>query len=99
MPPRLSIVSFARPIAYRPRAQPSWRPQPAIRAAPSQCRAFADSIKQPPASETGTNNLHVSEEAAKTAEIMGETPPDVEEKGTPVEEVGPAGSHMHRAIN
>ena len=89
MPPRLNVLSFARPIAYRPRLQASWRPQPAVRIAPSQYRAFADS-KQPPANETETNNLHVSEEAAKTAEIMGDTPPAVEEKGTPVEEVSPA---------
>jgi small subunit ribosomal protein S7 len=61
-----------------------------VRFSPSQCRPYSD------AKTSGANDRskkidaqpadHVSEEAAKTAEIMGEEGPDMS-RGTPVEEV------------
>jgi small subunit ribosomal protein S7 len=61
-----------------------------MRFSPSQCRPYSDS------KTSGANDRskkidaqpadHVSEEAAKTAEIMGEEGPDMS-RGTPVEDV------------
>lgn len=88
MPPRISAFSIARAIPYRPRGQPQWHVQPLLRAAPSQCRAYSDSKDSPDQrGQTKSDTLpHVTEEAAKTAEIMGEKGPEVDQ-GTPVEEV------------
>lgn len=91
MPPRINAFALARSIPYRPRAQAQWSIQPAVRTAQPQFRAFADS-KEPPKArlqaqiDATTPLPHVSEEAAKTAEIEGRTGPQVEQ-GTPVEEV------------
>jgi small subunit ribosomal protein S7 len=58
-----------------------------VRAAPAHYRAFSDSKDSPKVDPNNADTLpHVSEEAAKTAEIMGEQGPQVEQ-GTPVEEV------------
>jgi len=90
MPPRLNLLSIARPIAYRPRPTCQWLPRPATRAAPLQLRTYADSADPPTADRSKRPDAkpegHVSEEAAKTAEIMGEQGPDLSQ-GTPVEEV------------
>jgi hypothetical protein len=90
MPPRLSITTFARSITLRPKPQVQWPARPAMRFSPSQCRPYSDS------KTSGANDRskkidaqpadHVSEEAAKTAEIMGEEGPDMS-RGTPVEDV------------
>ncbi|KAF2276926.1 30S ribosomal protein-like protein S7 [Westerdykella ornata] len=80
MPPRLSVVSFARSLPLRPRAQSQWIAQPFVRAAPTPIRPFSTS-------KDSTDALpHISEEAARTAKIKGEQEPDLEQ-GTPVEEV------------
>lgn len=92
MPPRLNVFSLARSIPFRPKPQLQCRVQPATRAVPSQCRAYSgseDASQKGRLGEDHTQTLpHVSEEAAKTAEIMGEKGPEVQEQGTPVEEVG-----------
>lgn len=60
-------------------------------AAPSAVRAYSSSKDDVPPQETPkgpTQDVlpHVSEEAANTAKILGQTPPELEQ-GTPVEEV------------
>ncbi|KAF2874319.1 ribosomal protein S7 domain-containing protein [Massariosphaeria phaeospora] len=89
MPPRLSPFTVARSIPYRSRVQSQCLPRPFAKPALPQFRPYSDS-KDPPAADNSkrfdTKPLpHVSEEAAKTAEIMGEQGPDIG-KGTPVEE-------------
>jgi hypothetical protein len=89
MPPRINAFSIARAIPYRPRTQTQWGAQPLARSVPSQCRAFSDSkdSTNQPGKSSEKQLPGVSEEAAKTAEIMGEEGPAVDQ-GTPVEEVG-----------
>jgi hypothetical protein len=84
------ITSFTRSVAFRPRLQTRLPAPHAARFAPSQCRSYADS------KTSGANDRskkidaqpadHISEEAAKTAQIMGEEGPDMS-KGTPIEDV------------
>lgn len=84
MPPRISFPS-ARSIAFRPR-----RVVPQKRAAPSLQQRFAsdDATKAPEPQGPNMNNApHVSEEQAAMDKTMGETPPDIEGQGTPVQEV------------
>ena len=88
MPPRLNVSAFARSIAFRTKPQIQWPARSALRMAPLQSRTYADDApaqdrSQKPSSEPIE---HVSEEAAKTAQIMGEQGPDVNQ-GTPVEDV------------
>jgi small subunit ribosomal protein S7 len=95
MPPRLNVAAFARSIPLRPRPQLQWPARSALRFSPSQCRSNSDS-KTSGANDRSKNidaqpEGHVSEEAAKTAEIMGEQGPDMS-KGTPIEEVRMTGS-------
>lgn len=93
MPPRLNVLSFARPSPYRSKPQPQWLSRPATRLAPPQARSYSDS-KEPPAPPAADRSKredaqplpHVSEEAAKVAEITGSEGPDINQ-GTPVEEV------------
>ncbi|KAF2830426.1 ribosomal protein S7 [Ophiobolus disseminans] len=90
MPPRLNTRTFARSIPLRSKPQVRWSARTATRFAPSQCRPYSDFTN------SGANDRskkidaqpadHISEEAAKTAEIMGEQGPDMS-KGTPVEEI------------
>jgi hypothetical protein len=90
MPPRLSVISLARSIPLRPKPQGQWLARSAARSSPSQCRPYSDSTNS--AANDRSKNIdakpadHVSEEAAKTAQIMGEEGPDMS-RGTPIEEV------------
>lgn len=95
MPPRLNVSAFSRSIAFRPKPQFQWPARSALRVAPSQCRTYADAPpyadQNAPAQDRSHKPSsepieHVSEEAAKTAQIMGEKGPDVNQ-GTPVEDV------------
>jgi hypothetical protein len=96
MPPRLSIFRSAH------RALTSARPA-AISRGPVYSlpiRGYANSEK--PAAETPkgpTQDVlpHVSEEAGAMADITGETKPEYEEQGTPVQEVNDSFS-MHSGI-
>jgi len=94
MPPRLNVFSIARAIPYRPRPQTQWRIQPHIRVAPTPYRGFADA-RDPRVAEEEKEAAqplpHVSQEAAKTAEITGHEGPDLEQ-GTPIEEVSGSGN-------
>jgi hypothetical protein len=90
MPPRLNVSALSRSIAFRPKPQIQWPARSALRVAPSQCRPYSDA-KAPPAQDRSKKVdsepiEHVSEEAAKTAQIMGEQGPDINQ-GTPVEDV------------
>jgi len=90
MPPRLNLLTFSRSIPYRPKVHSQCFLRSALRPAPSQARAYSDS-KEPPAAD-GSKRIdskplpHVSEEAAKMAEITGSEGPDLSQ-GTPIEEV------------
>jgi hypothetical protein len=90
MPPRLSATSFARSIPLRPKPQGQWLAQSARRSSPSQCRPYSDSTTSAANDRSKKVDAkpadHVSEEAAKTAQIMGEEGPDMS-RGTPIEEV------------
>jgi len=91
MPPRLNLFRAPRALTIRPR-------QPILTnaAQPSICRRFAsDKSKDLPVAEgneqVGPNmqqQEHVSEEAAKMANITGGEGPDLSQ-GTPVQDVGP----------
>lgn len=77
-------------MPLRPKPQLSWTARPATQFSLSQSRPYSD------AKATGANDRSkkldakpeddVSDEAAKTAAIMGETGPDMS-RGTPVEDV------------
>ncbi|KAH7396818.1 ribosomal protein S7 domain-containing protein [Phaeosphaeria sp. MPI-PUGE-AT-0046c] len=90
MPPRLSMSVFARSMPLRPKTQLPWAVRPATQFSPSQCRQYSDS-KISAANDRSKKidaqpEDHVSEEAAKTAAIMGEEGPDMS-RGTPVEDI------------
>ena len=89
MPPRLNVFAFARSVPYRTRAQLQCLPRPTVRLAPLQTRSYSDS-KETPADRSKRIDAqplpHVSEEAAKMAEITGSEGPDLSQ-GTPIEEV------------
>ncbi|KAF1911074.1 ribosomal protein S7 domain-containing protein [Ampelomyces quisqualis] len=90
MPPRLNISTLARSISLQPKPQLQWPARIALQSSPWQCRPYSDS------KISGANDRskkidaqpadHISQEAAKTAEIMGEEGPDMS-RGTPVEEI------------
>jgi small subunit ribosomal protein S7 len=86
MPPRLRLfTSHSIALRTKPRAA-------LCRVAPLQRRAASNSAKDLPVAELpkGPNQEqlpHVSEEAAAIGEVTGETAPDIEEHGTPVQEV------------
>ncbi|KAF3038239.1 hypothetical protein E8E11_005102 [Didymella keratinophila] len=88
MPPRLNVSAFSRSIAFRPKPQVQWPARSALRMAPSQSRFYADDAPAQDRSHKPSSEPieHVSEEAAKTAQIMGEKGPDVNQ-GTPVEDI------------
>ena len=88
MPPRLNVSAFARSIAFRTKPQIQWPARSALRMAPLQSRTYADDAPAQDRSKKPSSEPieHVSEEAAKTAQIMGEQGPDVNQ-GTPVEDV------------
>jgi len=91
MPPRLNIIPFTRSIPYRPRPSPQWLVRPVTRTTPSYDRAYSDSKNSSAdrSKRIDTQPLdHVSAEAAELAKITGSQGPEVEEQGTPVEEVG-----------
>jgi hypothetical protein len=102
MPPRLNVTTLARSIPLRTRPQFQLPARPATRFAPAQCRVYSDS------QTSGANDRskkvdakpedHVSEEAAKTAKIMGEEGPDLS-RGTPVEDVGNGSTNGKRNWN
>ncbi|KAF2003696.1 30S ribosomal protein-like protein S7 [Amniculicola lignicola CBS 123094] len=94
MPPPLNLLRPARAIAFRPKPQVQWRLRPSMRTTPSQFRFYsspsgpatppaADRSKQPDAKPLD----HVSEEAQKTAEIMGRAGPEPAKQGTPIAKV------------
>ena len=86
MPPRLKpLTGRSLTLRTKPRAAKSF-------IALLQRRCVSDIAKDLPAAETpkGPNQEqlpHVNEEAAATRKVMGETWPDIEEHGTPVQEV------------
>ncbi|KAH3919188.1 hypothetical protein HBI56_100970 [Parastagonospora nodorum] len=90
MPPRLNVKCFTRSMPLRPQPRLQWSVRPATRFSVSQYRSYSDS------KTSGANDRsakvdakpedHVSQEAAKTAEIMGEQGPDLS-RGTPVEDI------------
>lgn len=93
MPPRLNVLNFARAIPYRPKPQAQWLPRPATRLAPTQTRTYSDAkdTKEVPAADRSKRLdaqplPHVSEEAAKMADITGGEGPDLSQ-GTPVQEI------------
>ncbi|KAJ4381494.1 hypothetical protein N0V86_002854 [Didymella sp. IMI 355093] len=88
MPPRLNVSAFSRSIAFRPKPQVQWPARSALRMAPSQSRFYADDAPAQDRSHKPSSEPieHVSEEAAKTAQIMGEKGPDVNQ-GTPIEDI------------
>ena len=90
MPPRLSLRAHRR-IAYR-----STPIVPQKRLLPIQYRLASDdaskAANQSNPGEVGTdvkeNHIpHVSEEQAALDKVMGQQPPEIEERGTPVQEV------------
>jgi small subunit ribosomal protein S7 len=90
MPPRLNVLSVSRSLTIRTRA-PVERWRPAIITQAPQSRFYSNPRKDLPVSESkkGPNEdqlPHVSEEAAATSKITGETGPDLSQ-GTPIEEV------------
>ena len=83
MPPRLMLST--RSIAFRIRPV-----VPQKRAASSLQARFAsdDATKAPETKGPNMDNApHVTEEQAALDKAMGETPPDIEGQGTPVQEV------------
>ena len=85
MPPRVSLLS-TRSIAFRTRPL-----VPQKRATPGLQQRFAsnDATEAPePKGPNMDQAPHVTEEQAAMDETMGETPPDIEGQGTPVQEVG-----------
>jgi hypothetical protein len=90
MPPRLNVTSLARSMPLRPRPQVQWPVRCTTRFLPQQCRPYSDSTTSGATDRSAKIDAkpedHVSQEAAKTAEIMGEEGPDLS-RGTPVEDV------------
>ncbi|KAL5116400.1 hypothetical protein ACEQ8H_005748 [Pleosporales sp. CAS-2024a] len=90
MPPRLDLASLARSVPLRPKPQLRRPARLTAPFSPWQCRPYSD------ARSSGANDRsakvdakpedHVSQEAAKTAQIMGGEGPDLS-RGTPVEDV------------
>lgn len=86
MPPRLHLFTSRFAALW---AKPRIAQCPV---APIQRRSASDSSKDFPVAETpkGPNQEqlpHVSEEAAALGQVTGETAPDIEEHGTPIQEV------------
>ncbi len=90
MPPRL-LLSAPRKLAFR-----TTPVVPQKRLAPIQSRLASDdaskiSTQTNPGEQLGgsheTRLPHVTEEQAALDKIMGEEPPQIEEQGTPVQEV------------
>ncbi|GAB7350370.1 hypothetical protein MBLNU459_g0997t1 [Dothideomycetes sp. NU459] len=92
MPPRINLFTASRGLAYRPR--PSAVPALAMRAQPSVYRTYASdpskdlpvAAEQEPVGPNMQQQEHVSEEAAKMANITGGEGPDLTQ-GTPVQEL------------
>lgn len=82
MPPRLNLLGASRTLAIRSRPPVSCKIPICVRTVSK--RGYADQKSKGPNQD---NPPHVSEEAAQQAEIMGETKPDIEGYGTPVQEV------------
>ncbi|OCK81200.1 ribosomal protein S7 [Lepidopterella palustris CBS 459.81] len=91
MPPRLNLLSVPRTIAYRPKTDAlAWQANCIAQPSLTLRRNFAES-KEPPAADKSKNPDTqplggVTEEAAKTSDIIGTEGPDIEQ-GTSVEEV------------
>lgn len=91
MPPAMNPAPFIRSCTLRPRVL-----KPVIgvkRPATSTRRTYAtndpDTLPEAPPGQKGPNTQqqeHISEEAAKTAQVMGKEGPDME-VGTPVQEI------------
>ena len=89
MPPRTSLFTPQK-LAFRTR---SLIPQKRI--APTQRFYADDATKEPvqtnpnttPAGANESQAPHVTEEQAAMDKIMGEEPPQIEEQGTPVQDV------------
>ncbi len=91
MPPRLNLLRARRPTMSRVRISHQGQPSLCLRLAP-QRSITADEKPLPTADEgaPGPNQEqlpHVSEEAASTSNITGDGGPEIEEQGTPVDEV------------
>jgi|ERR1700722_1426452 hypothetical protein len=95
MPPRLKLLTGrSLTLQTKPQAAKSF-------IAPLQRRCASDIAKDLPTTETprGPNQEqlpHVSEEAAAMRKVTGETSPDIEEYGTPVQEVRIEGQAQRR---
>ncbi|KAL8674729.1 MAG: hypothetical protein Q9168_000887 [Polycauliona sp. 1 TL-2023] len=91
MPPRLSLFRSTRPAICQVRASQQGQPSLGIRfAAP---RSITTDEKPLPEAEKGAPGPnqeqlpHVSEEAASMKHITGDAAPEIEEQGTPVDQV------------
>lgn len=96
MPSAISALPAVRALTFRPRPAVSLRASNAVIGVKrSACRSFADDKKHNTLPEAQDNAMgpnmqqqeHVSEEAAKMAEITGGEGPDIEGQGTPVQDV------------
>ena len=89
MAPRISLFT-ARSVAFRTKPLiPQKRIAPGPAFLQQQRAATDDALKHDSNEFRGANESqlpHVTEEAAATDKIMGETPPDIDQ-GTPVQEV------------
>ncbi|KAL8659905.1 MAG: hypothetical protein Q9226_000199 [Calogaya cf. arnoldii] len=95
MPPRLNIFRSRRPAVCALRASQQGQPSLCLRLAPQ--KSITTDEKPPPETlpeaekgAPGPNQQqlpHVSEEAASMSKITGEGGPEIEEQGTPVDEV------------
>lgn len=87
MSPRLSLWSASRGLAIRVASRPSIAQRTPISVRALPVRSYAGEASKPNENpSTPDSNLHVTEEAAQTADIIGETKPDMSQ-GTPVQEV------------
>ena len=96
MPPRLQLFA-SRSVVLRTKSRVVQGSAPAL-----HHRYASDKAKDLPIAGTpkGPNQEqlpHVSEEAAAMAEVTGETAPDIEAHGTPVQEVSLGGIGRQRS--
>ena len=90
MPPRVPLCQFSRtcrPIIAKPNACSKLTLTLRQRHITSSEKPLPTKADQQPPGPNQSQLPHVSEEAADTAKVMDETAPEIEQQGTPVEEV------------
>ena len=90
MPPRVPLCQFSgirRPIIATTNASSKLTLALRPRHITSSEKPLPTKADQQPPGPNQSQLPHVSEEAAETAKVMDETPPEIEQQGTPVEEV------------